>query len=252
MNFVKKHELTRTAGERGLRITEPRAIRLRFFDCATVASIAEFSRTCINYALMAAEMKKSSLFGWSSVATASPGHDREWLELFKCKWTLRILAELRARPRRTAELLRALPGLRAKVLHARLDELQRAGLISRWERGGYPRHVEYRLTPEGRRLTPLLDHLLRNGIAPETVVVVLHCKWMRRILGLLLQRPHRPSELKRALPGISNKVLSERLRRLEALGLVTRTVLAERPVRVVYSAMERAGPLASLASETSR
>lgn len=201
---------------------------------------------------MAAKVKESSVFGWSSVATAPPRYDGELLELVKCKWTLHILSELRTRPRRTAELLRALPGLRAKVLHARLDELQRAGLVSRWERGGYPRHVEYRLTPEGRRLSPLLDHLLQNGIAPETVVVVLHCKWMRRILGLLLQRPHRTSELKRALPGISSKVLSERLRRLEALGLITRTVSAERPVRVVYSALEGARRLAALASETSR
>jgi DNA-binding HxlR family transcriptional regulator len=72
----------------------------------------------------------------------------------------------------------------------------------------------------------------------------LHCKWMRRLLGLLLERPHRTSELKRALPGISSKVLSERLRRLEMLGLITRTVSAERPLRVIYSATERARPLA--------
>lgn len=196
-------------------------------------------------------MKEHNPLKWSSVATAPSVREGDWLELFKCKWTLHILAELRTRPRRTVELLRALPGLRAKVLHTRLDELRWAGLIDRRERSGYPRHVEYRLTSEGQRLSPLIDQLLQSGVASETIVVVLHCKWMRRILGLLLERPHRMSELKRALPGISNKVLSERLRRLEALGLVTRTVSAERPVRVIYSVTERASSLVELCRRTS-
>lgn len=196
-------------------------------------------------------MKQHNPLGWSSVATAPSVHEGDRLDLFKCKWTLHILAELRTRPRRTAELLRALPGLRAKVLHTRLDELRWAGLIDRWERGGYPRHVEYRLTSEGQRLGPLIDQLLHSGVPSEAIVVVLRCKWMRRILELLLERPHRTSELKRALPGISSKVLSERLRRLEALGLVTRTVSAEHPVRVIYSVTERAYPLVELCRQTS-
>jgi DNA-binding HxlR family transcriptional regulator len=189
-------------------------------------------------------VREQSQFRWSPAATVEPWIEEHWLELLKCKWTLQILALLQTGPRRTAELLRALPGLTAKVLHARLEELQRSGLVRRWERGGYPRHVEYRLTPEGRRVSPLIDRLLRNGVPLETAAVVLHCKWMRRLLGLLLERPHRTSELKRALPGISSKVLSERLRRLEMLGLITRTVSAERPLRVIYSATERARPLA--------
>jgi DNA-binding HxlR family transcriptional regulator len=120
---------------------------------------------------------------------------------------LRILGELRSGRRRTANLLRGLPGLTAKVLHARLRELQAAGLVQRCERGGYPRHVEYRLTPKGQKLSRLIDELMQGELLPEAMLVVLKYKWMRSILDLFLERDCRASELKAALPGISNKVL---------------------------------------------
>jgi DNA-binding HxlR family transcriptional regulator len=44
------------------------------------------------------------------------------------------------------------------------------------------------------------------------------------------------SELRRKMPRISQKMLTERLRELEGHGLVTRTVFAEVPPRVVYAA----------------
>ena len=49
----------------------------------------------------------------------------------------------------------------------------------------------------------------------------------------------RYSELERSLPGVSQKVLAQRLRELERDGLVTRTVYPEVPPRVEYGLTER-------------
>lgn len=75
-------------------------------------------------------------------------------------------------------------------------------------------------------------------------------KWTTLLIGLLQQRPHRFGELRRAATGITAKMLTQTLRHLEDHGLVTRTVLPTRPVRVEYSlaplGVSLAGPLAAL------
>ena len=55
------------------------------------------------------------------------------------------------------------------------------------------------------------------------------------ILRNLLVRPWRFNELQKSLEGISQKVLTDSLRSMEADGLVTRTVYAEVPPRVEYA-----------------
>lgn len=60
-------------------------------------------------------------------------------------------------------------------------------------------------------------------------------KWTALIVGLLDQRVHRFGELRRAIEGISHKVLTQTLRSLEADGLVERRVLPTKPVTVEYS-----------------
>lgn len=64
---------------------------------------------------------------------------------------------------------------------------------------------------------------------------VLKCKWMLAITQGLRSGHHRPSELQRALPGLTSKVLTDRLKRLESYGLVDRQVFAEVPPRVEYT-----------------
>jgi hypothetical protein len=54
------------------------------------------------------------------------------------------------------------------------------------------------------------------------------------IVRELLHGPHRFTELRRALPGISPHTLTSRLRQFETYGLVVRTAYAEIPPRVVY------------------
>ena len=68
-----------------------------------------------------------------------------------------------------------------------------------------------------------------------TTVQLIGNKWKLLIIRNLLRAPQRFSELKRTIPGISQKVLTDNLRALEADGLIDREVFAEVPPRVVYS-----------------
>ncbi|WP_458096047.1 winged helix-turn-helix transcriptional regulator [Roseomonas sp. WA12] len=60
-------------------------------------------------------------------------------------------------------------------------------------------------------------------------------KWTVLILGLLAEQPRRFNQLRRAVDGLSQKVLSQTLRRLERDGLITRTAFATVPVTVEYA-----------------
>lgn len=63
---------------------------------------------------------------------------------------------------------------------------------------------------------------------------VIGGKWKALILWALDERLHRFGELRRSLPGVSEKVLAQQLRELEADGIVRRTVYDEVPPRVEY------------------
>ena len=67
-------------------------------------------------------------------------------------------------------------------------------------------------------------------------------KWSRLLMHQLLSRdvPMRFSELRKAIPDISPKVLTATLRNLEADGFLVRTVYAEVPPRTEYSLTPRA------------
>ena len=68
-----------------------------------------------------------------------------------------------------------------------------------------------------------------------TTVQMIGSKWKLLILRNLLARPWRFNELQKDLEGISQKVLTDSLRSMEADGLISRTVYAEVPPRVEYS-----------------
>ena len=68
-----------------------------------------------------------------------------------------------------------------------------------------------------------------------TTVSLIGNKWKLLIIRNLLVRPWRFNELHKSLEGISQKVLTESLRQMEADGIITRTVYAEVPPRVEYA-----------------
>ena len=69
----------------------------------------------------------------------------------------------------------------------------------------------------------------------EIPVAVLGGKWKLVVLYHLLSGPQRNGELRRLLPGITQKMLTQQLRELEDDGIVIRTVHHEVPPKVVYT-----------------
>lgn len=69
---------------------------------------------------------------------------------------------------------------------------------------------------------------------------MLSGKWKLEIMWLLNRRIYRFGELRKAIPGITQHMLTVQLRELEADGLVSRTVYAEVPPRVEYAITEKA------------
>ena len=78
----------------------------------------------------------------------------------------------------------------------------------------------------------------------QRVFTLFGKRWSGLIIDLLLQRPARFTELARAIPGISERVLAERLRELEDAGVVDRGVRPGRPVSVTYTLTSRGAALA--------
>lgn len=81
------------------------------------------------------------------------------------------------------------------------------------------------------------DVYLRNCPCRDVLDLVAN-KWTALMLGALNRHPHRFGELRRAVEGISQKMLTQNLRSLERDGLVTRTVYPTTPPTVEYALTE--------------
>ncbi|MCL2852447.1 MAG: helix-turn-helix transcriptional regulator [Defluviitaleaceae bacterium] len=77
----------------------------------------------------------------------------------------------------------------------------------------------------------------------EITLSLISDKWKILIVRDLLVQTRRFGELKRSLNGISQKVLTQNLREMEADGLIVRKVYAEAPPRVEYSLSETGASL---------
>lgn len=79
------------------------------------------------------------------------------------------------------------------------------------------------------------DHDVYSELCPcRTLLDLLANKWSALVLGLLDDGPMRFTVLQTRLPGVSPKMLTRTLRRLESASLVTRTIYPEVPPRVEY------------------
>lgn len=79
------------------------------------------------------------------------------------KWTLLMLRDLAEGPRRFSELERSLAGISPRTLSLRLRCLEEQGIVERREFAEMPPRVEYRLTPKGLHLVPIVDAMREYG-----------------------------------------------------------------------------------------
>ena len=74
---------------------------------------------------------------------------------------------------------------------------------------------------------------------------VLGRRWNPQVVRVLLGGPRRFGEIRSAIPGISDHLLSERLKQLEAEGILRRRVIDDRPVRIEYALTQAGADLRS-------
>lgn len=82
-----------------------------------------------------------------------------------------------------------------------------------------------------------------------TTVGLIGNKWKLLILRDVLTGPKRFGALRKSLEGISQKVLTDNLRSMEADGILTRTVYPEVPPRVEYALSELGETMRPIISE---
>jgi DNA-binding HxlR family transcriptional regulator len=78
----------------------------------------------------------------------------------------------------------------------------------------------------------------------HAAVELIGRRWNGAILWALMKGPLRFAEIRQLATGVSDRLLSERLKQLEAEGLVRRTVSPGTPVRVEYSLTQKGQALA--------
>jgi DNA-binding HxlR family transcriptional regulator len=89
--------------------------------------------------------------------------DARALDLVGDKWTLLIVRDLAAGPRRFVELQRVLPGISTEQLRSRLNRMVADGMLTRQRYREVPPRVDYELTERARELLPVLAELARWG-----------------------------------------------------------------------------------------
>lgn len=76
---------------------------------------------------------------------------------------------------------------------------------------------------------------IRTGVTNRLILDQIADKWSILILAVLCQQPRRFNDIRRALDGVTQKALTQCLRRLERNGLVSRRVIAGSPIGVEYA-----------------
>jgi DNA-binding HxlR family transcriptional regulator len=82
----------------------------------------------------------------------------------------------------------------------------------------------------------------------QHAVELIGRRWTGPVLRVLINGPHRFNELLAAVPGLSDRLLTERLKELEMEGLVSRRVLSGPPVRVEYELTQQGHELQPVVS----
>jgi DNA-binding HxlR family transcriptional regulator len=78
---------------------------------------------------------------------------------------------------------------------------------------------------QGKDFAPAVSHMVED---------IVGCKWSLTVLDLVRRGVHRPGAMEHAVPGLSTKVLNERLRKLVRFGILEKQSYPEVPPRVEY------------------
>lgn len=92
---------------------------------------------------------------------------------------------------------------------------------------------------------------LEAGLCPRyaRAIDVLGKRWSGLILRVLMRGPRRFGQIAAPIRGLSDRMLSERLKELESEGIIQRLVFPETPVRVEYALTEKGRDLERVLSE---
>jgi len=100
--------------------------------------------------------------------------------------------------------------------------------------------------------TPIDHHVSAFCPRYHRAIELIGRRWTGAILRVLLSGTIRFSDMTAAIPGLSDRLLSERLKELEAEGIVTRTVIPEMPVRIEYHLTDKGRALHDVIDAVSR
>ncbi|MFC3746413.1 winged helix-turn-helix transcriptional regulator [Paenibacillus sp. GCM10012306] len=73
----------------------------------------------------------------------------------------------------------------------------------------------------------------------ELAYHIIGKKWVNLIVHVLMEGSKRFNELNAMVPGLSKRMLNERLKELEESGILKRHVIPDRPVRTEYTLTEK-------------
>jgi len=110
------------------------------------------------------------------------------------RWTLLLLRELFAGPKRFTDLAEGLPGIGTSVLSERLRQLENDGLVSRRRLGPPARAQVYELTARGAALQPVLGGLVRWGavyLAGKGAELATRGRWLLQAMATTAGDPPR-------------------------------------------------------------
>jgi len=152
-------------------------------------------------------------------------------------WSLKALALMHAGvPGRQAPLLAA-SGAGRTAFAQSLRHLEDLGVLERNPGHGHPLRPEFRLTAKGLELAPVAHRIEAALEAGHPGLVLLRRTWTVPLLAVTGD-PKPFSRIKRDLPPITDRALSQTLRELDAESWIARSVDAEtRPPRPYYRAV---------------
>ncbi|GGB68485.1 winged helix-turn-helix transcriptional regulator [Fictibacillus barbaricus] len=80
----------------------------------------------------------------------------------------------------------------------------------------------------------------------EVAMDIIGKKWTGLIIRVLMDGPKRFKDIKSQIPEMSDRMLTERMKELESVGIVKRNVYPETPVRIEYSLTDKGNSLKTI------